>query len=60
MSEVCVCTTSLVKINKSVSHLYAMFDRHNTVHLGPERKYLELKRKDRDSRGLHLAILETS
>lgn len=37
MSAVCVCTTGLVKINKSVCHLYALFDRHNTVHLGAWR-----------------------
>lgn len=56
MSAVCVCTTSLVKINKSVCHLYALFDRHNTVHLGPDRKYLELRHKDPDLTALHLAI----
>lgn len=37
MSAVCVCTASLVKINKSVCHLCALFNWHNTVHLGPER-----------------------
>lgn len=45
MSAVCVFTQALLKINKSVCHLCAPLDQHTTVHLGPERKYQELKHK---------------
>ena len=46
MSAVCVSATVQGKINKSACHLYAPFDRHYTVHLGVESKYLQLELKN--------------